>query len=1001
MSLVKFAAIFVAAATVSQISLENLSRQTAIAQSFGDVPDSFPVPDSLPEGTTLKLDGSTSMRFTNEAVEKRFEEQYANVDVELDASRTDEAFEALINGDIDILATGRPLTDEEKAQGVVEVPLEQREKLAIILGPDNPLPIEDDPATPEIEGNLTFEQFARMFRGEITNWSEVGGPDLPIRFVDRPDYSDTRRALSTYTVFEGKPFETGSTADPVEIDETDDVVSALGNDGIGYAVVSQVEDRDDVRIISMHQTLPDDPRYPYSQYRAFVYKEDAGPAALAFMGFATTAPGQEVFASAPAPAEAPPVAAEPPAAAPAAEPAAAGKGGFPLWLLPLLAIPLLGALLWWLLKGAGTAPAAAPVAAAGAAATGAAAAAAGATPRMVLTARDCRNAYAYWEIPQERLNETKRQGGEKMIIRIYDITGRSKNSPLPSPAAEYPCLEANPDLHLPIAVDDRSYCAEVGYLGKDNEWFPVAKSDPVRVPVCPKDEPVAAPAPGKSTPAAPKSAGIGALRGAAPASAALGGAALGGAALAGAAALGANKAVDSKAKTPVDNGRMILTPRSDQDAYAYWEIPQGRLADAQLQGGKTMVAKLYDVTDRPADAPLPEPVTQLECTEADMDAHFEVTSERDYVSEIGYQTASGKWLPLAKSNSVRIPADSEGGAATGKFPGAALGAAAAVATGAAAMGASVGASKLKADEATSAQSRIVITPKTSQKADVSWEVPDTAKSALKAEGGEAYQLRIHDVTDVELDRQSPNSTLVYDLSETDCDRTVPLPNTQSDYVAEVGYQTSSGDWLTMARSTPISPVQEDLSGSSTSPDALNMGIGAAGAAAGAAAAGGMAATVLKAQKSEPTPTDQSDVDTVDAKPLTQGDTQIVKVHSRNNAVMFDEGQLGHIESDVAVTHQLTPGIYTLRLRDGVFNYDADDSHPGEPFVLLWIHGGTVINQKTGVPVSSTWTTLNGYDDTLLLNVKEPVKLCAFFVDTYPDDNLGEVTLSVSKQSSNQ
>ena len=284
MSLVKFAAILTATATVSQLSSESFVRRAALAQSFGENPESFAIPGSLPDGTTLKVDGSTSMRFTNEALEERFEEQFPNVDVELDASRTDEAFQALIDGDIDILATGRPLTEEQKTQGVIELPLEQREKLAIILGPDN-----------EFEGDLTFEQFARIFRGEITNWSEVGGPDLPIRLVDRPNYSDTRRALSTYTVFEDKPFETGATAEPVADDETATVVDALGNDGIGYSVVSQVIERDDVRIIPMHQTLPDDPRYPYSQYRAFVYKEDSGLATKAFLGFATTAPGQEIF----------------------------------------------------------------------------------------------------------------------------------------------------------------------------------------------------------------------------------------------------------------------------------------------------------------------------------------------------------------------------------------------------------------------------------------------------------------------------------------------------------------------------------------------------------------------------------------------------------------------------------------------------------------------------------------------------------------------------------
>ena len=815
MSLVKFAATFIAAATVSQVFSQPFSRSDIFAQEFGENPETFPIPGSLPDGTTLKVDGSTSMRLTNEALESRFEEQYDNVDVELEASRTDKAFEALIDGDIDVLATGRPLTDAEKAQGVVEVPLEQREKLAIVLGPDNPFPTEDDPDTPEIEGNLTFEQFARIFRGEITNWSEVGGPDVAIRFVDRPDYSDTRRALSTYTVFEGKPFETGATADPISDDETDTVIKALGNDGIGYSVVSQVIDRDDVRILPMHQTLPDDPRYPYSQYRAFVYKEDAGPAALAFLGFATTEPGQEVIAAdsaapaAPANTPSEPVAAPSTSSADAPDPSVAtdptasaptdpaagattkGKGGFPLWLLPLLAIPLLGGLLWWLLRGAG-AGAAAPVATGAAAAAPVAAAATEIDqPRLVLTPRDCRNAYAYWEIPQERLAESKRQGGETMMVRIYDITGRGKNSPLPAPAGEFPCIESNPDLHLPIAVDDRSYCAEVGYLTRDKQWLPLAKSEQVRVPVCPQDAPAKA-APGINTQKT-AIAGAGALgKATVPevsaqkpgviGAGALGKAALGGAALAGAAALGATKLAGGKAeKTAVESGRMVLTSRSPQDAYAYWEIPEERLANAKLQGGKTMVAKLYDVTDRTDQALLPEAVAQIECTEADVDTHFPTTPGHEYMAEVGYQTASGDWLPLVKSNQMEAAAAAEE-KATAKFPGAAvLGGAAAIATGAgaAAMGAGIGDAKRVS---TSTQSRVVLTPESSQKAYASWEVPETAKSALKAEGGKAYQLRIHDVTGLDINKQAPNSTLTYDLSELDCDRTVPLPNAQSDYL---------------------------------------------------------------------------------------------------------------------------------------------------------------------------------------------------------------------------
>ncbi|MEM9978575.1 MAG: substrate-binding domain-containing protein, partial [Cyanobacteria bacterium P01_D01_bin.2] len=534
--MVKFAATCLVAAAISQVLGKGFS-QTVLAQS-GDTPNAFPIPDTLPEDTTLTVDGSTSMRLTNEAFESLFEQQFSNVDVRLEASRTDEAFQALIDGDVDILASGRPLTEAEQAQGVAELPLE-REKLAVILGPNNPF-----------EGDLTFEQFARIFRGEITSWAEVGGPDVPIRFVDRPDYSDTRRALSTYTVFEGQPFATGSTGDPVAEDETDAVVEALGADGIGYGVVSQVIDRDDVRIIPMHQTLPDDPRYPYSQYRAFAYREEASPAVLAFLGLATAAPGvgatgdtsldpsavvgsvssdssdengaentalPDTSAAGDLDAEDPDALSQtaPDTALPdtalsdgediaSAGAAPASEADFPWWLLWLLAIPLLGGLLWWLLKGnrsaapppapadaagtdpaiaptpaatpinaaganpamapataasppapadaAGTDPAIAPATAAvpaGIAAVGAAAAAAAPAARMVLTPRNAKSTYAQWEIPQEQLAAAKRQGGETMMVRLYDVTDREPSLPLPTPAAEFVCMESNSDLHLP------------------------------------------------------------------------------------------------------------------------------------------------------------------------------------------------------------------------------------------------------------------------------------------------------------------------------------------------------------------------------------------------------------------------------------------------------------------------------------------------------------------------------------------------------------------------
>jgi hypothetical protein len=120
----------------------------------------------------------------------------------------------------------------------------------------------------------------------------------------------------------------------------------------------------------------------------------------------------------------------------------------------------------------------------------------------------------------------------------------------------------------------------------------------------------------------------------------------------------------------------------------------------------------------------------------------------------------------------------------------------------------------------------------------------------------------------------------------------------------------------------------------------------------------------------------------------------LKVHSKNNCFVLTPEQMARIQTEIAVTARLEPGINIIKIRDGGFNYRAGSGHTGEALVLLWIYGGRVINQKTNVEVVATWSSLNGYDDTLTLDVKEPATLCAFFFDTHLEDNNGEILLSV-------
>ncbi len=152
----------------------------------------------------------------------------------------------------------------------------------MVIGPDNPF-----------TGSLSDKQFSQIFRGEITDWSQVGGPSGPIRFVDRPEESDTRQALRNYPVFRAAPFVAGATAVRLSDDTTETVIKELGKDGISYAIADQVLDKPGVRVLKMHETLPTDPRYPFSQPLVYVYKGTPSAAVQGFLAYVTAKENQQ------------------------------------------------------------------------------------------------------------------------------------------------------------------------------------------------------------------------------------------------------------------------------------------------------------------------------------------------------------------------------------------------------------------------------------------------------------------------------------------------------------------------------------------------------------------------------------------------------------------------------------------------------------------------------------------------------------------------------------
>lgn len=72
-----------------------------------------------------------------------------------------------------------------------------------------------------------------------------------------------------------------------------------------------------------------------------------------------------------------------------------------------------------------------------------------------------------------------------------------------------------------------------------------------------------------------------------------------------------------------------------------------------------MALRLYDVTNISLDYQPPHSVYEYECSDADRDRHLSIpASDRDYLIELGYVTDEGRWLKLARSNSVHLSSDS-------------------------------------------------------------------------------------------------------------------------------------------------------------------------------------------------------------------------------------------------------------------------------------------------------------------------------------------------------
>jgi len=237
------------------------------------------------EGGTVSTDGSTSMEKVIGYLSEAYMEENSGLKVTYNPTGSGSGIQAVAEGRCDIGLSSRDLKDEEKADlagTVVAI-----DGIAVIVNPENPV------------ADLTIEQIAALYKGEVTNWSEVGGANAPVVLIGREAASGTRDGFESITDTEDVCKYSQ------ELTSTGDVVQTVASNpnAIGYASVASVKDT--VKMIDVEGVTPSTETIQNGTYKVqrnfvFVTKKNVelSETAKAFFEFATSSAADELIVKA-------------------------------------------------------------------------------------------------------------------------------------------------------------------------------------------------------------------------------------------------------------------------------------------------------------------------------------------------------------------------------------------------------------------------------------------------------------------------------------------------------------------------------------------------------------------------------------------------------------------------------------------------------------------------------------------------------------------------------
>ena len=237
---------------------------------------------------SVSTNGSTSMEKVIGTLSEQFMADNSGVTVTYDPTGSGAGIEAASNGSADIGLASRALKDEEKAGGLTETVV-ALDGIAVIVNADSKV------------ADLTVEQIGKIFTGEITDWSEVGGDAGTISCIGREAGSGTRDGFESIT----------GTKDSCKLDQeltsTGGVIEAVASNpnAIGYASLSAVEGKNTVKAVTVGGVACTEETVlngSYAIQRPFVLVtktgENLSPAAQAFFDYATSSAASQLIKAA-------------------------------------------------------------------------------------------------------------------------------------------------------------------------------------------------------------------------------------------------------------------------------------------------------------------------------------------------------------------------------------------------------------------------------------------------------------------------------------------------------------------------------------------------------------------------------------------------------------------------------------------------------------------------------------------------------------------------------